>query len=85
MKEKSAMSDKIFDFNKTKDALGQLSTDLIELETIIKIKRCEIEQKNKNCSEMLNKKEKIIADLTQASKDALTKIENITDFIDEVL
>ena len=41
------MPDKNFDFNKTRDALSQLSTDLIELESIIKIKRSQIETNNK--------------------------------------
>ena len=41
------MTDKNFDFNKTRDALSQLSTDLIELEAIMKVKHSKIEEKNK--------------------------------------
>ena len=85
MKEKSTMTDKNFDFNQTRDALSQLSTDLIELESIIKIKRTQIEEKNKDTSDILAEKEQIIADLTKASQDTIAKIENITNFIDEVL
>ena len=79
------MTDKNFDFNQTRDALSQLSTDLIELESIIKIKRTQIEEKNKDTSDILAEKEQIIADLTKASQDTIAKIENITNFIDEVL
>ena len=79
------MTDKNFDFNKTRDALSQLSTDLIELEAIMKVKHSKIEEKNKEISEILTKKEQTIADLTKVSQDALAKIENITNFIDEVL
>lgn len=79
------MPNKNFDFNKTRDALSQLSADLIELETAIKIKNNQIKEHNtKNLNE-LAEKNKIIAELTKASEDALTKIENITDFIDGVL
>ena len=45
MKEKSAMDDKIFDFDKTRNALSQMSTDLLELETTIRIKSSEIESR----------------------------------------
>ena len=79
------MNDKNFDFSKTRDALSQLSTDLIELETIIKIKRSQIEENNKKTSAILAQKEQAIAELTKVSQDTIAKIENITDFIDEVL
>lgn len=79
------MTDKNFDFNKTRDALSQLSTDLIELESIIKIKCKQVEEHNKDISGILEKKDQTIADLTKASKNALKKIETITSFIDEVL
>ena len=85
MKVKSTMTDKNFDFNKTKDALSQLSTDLIELETIIKVKKSEFEKHNNETLSIIEEKEKAIANLTAASREALTKIENITDFINEVL
>ena len=85
MKEKSAMTDKIFDFNNTREALSQLSTDLLQLESAIKMKRSEIEEKDNQISEKLKKQETAISDLTKASENALAKIENITNFIDEVL
>ena len=79
------MNNKNFDFNKTRDALSQLSTDLIELESIIKIKHSQLDENNKKTSDMLAQKEQTIADLTRVSQDAIVKIENITDFINEVL
>ena len=79
------MPDKNFDFNKTRDALSQLSTDLIELESIIKIKRSQIETNNKKTLDILAEKEQTITQLTKVSQDAIEKIENITDFIDGVL
>ena len=85
VKAKSTMPDKNFDFNKTRDALSQLSTDLIELESIIKIKRSQIETNNKKASDILAEKEQTIANLTKVSQEALAKIENITNFIEEVL
>lgn len=79
------MTDKNFDFNNTRDALSQLSTDLLQLESAIKLKRSQLAENNKKNSEQLEKQEKIIASLTKVSEDALVKIDNITDFIDGVL
>ena len=85
MKVKSTMDDKNFDFNKTRDALSQLSTVLIELESVIKIKHSQIKERNKENDDILAKKEQIITNLTRVSQDALIKIERISNFIDEVL
>lgn len=85
VKEKLVMTDKIFDFNNTREALSQLSTDLLQLESAIKIKCSEIAEKDTNNSEVLKKQEQIIANFTKVSEEALTKIDNITDFINEVL
>lgn len=85
MKEKSTMEDKIFDFAKTRDALGQLSADLIDLEATIKIKRTTLEAEKQNFSNQLQDKEQKIAKLGQAAQEALTKIENINHYIAEVL
>ena len=85
MEVKSAMNNKNFDFNKTRDALSQLSTDLIELESIIKIKNSQIKENNEKNSNLLAEKEQKIAELAKISQDAITKIDNITNFIDGVL
>ena len=85
MKEKSTMSNQNFDFNNTREALSQLSRDLIELESNIKIKLGEISNNTKNTSELIKQKDEVIANLTKASENALAKIETITGFIDKVL
>ena len=79
------MTDKNFDFNNTRDALSQLSTDLLQLESAIKIKSAELADRNSENLQLLKKQENAITDLTKASESALEKIENITNFIDEVL
>lgn len=85
MKEKSAMDDKIFDFDKTRNALSQMSTDLLELETTIKIKSSEIESRKMEAIDNIKEKEQKIAELTKATQDALEKIDSINNYISEVL
>lgn len=85
MKEKSTMSNEIFDFNNTREALSQLSTDMIELEATIKIKLNEIIDSSKNSNDLIKKKDEIINNFAKTSENALAKIENITNYIDKVL
>ncbi len=85
MKEKSAMDDKIFDFDKTRNALSQMSTDLLELETTIRIKSSEIESRKMEAIDNIKEKEQKIAELTKATQDALEKIDSINNYISEVL
>lgn len=85
MKEKSVMEDKIFDFAKTRDALSELSADLIELEAALKIKHNSLAaDKQKSASELQEKTQKL-AVLTKTAEEALTKIDAINQYIDEVL
>lgn len=79
------MSNEIFDFNDTREALSQLSTNMIELESAIKIKLNEITDNSKNSYDLIKKKDEIIDNLVKTSENALAKIENITNFIDKVL
>ena len=79
------MSDKNFDFNNTRDALGELSADLVELEASLKIKRNQLSDDKNKYFETIEQKESVIRNLTEISRNTLAKIENITDFIDEVL
>ena len=79
------MSDKNFDFNNTRDALGELSADLVELEASLKIKRNQLSDNKNKYFETIEQKESVIRNLTEISRNTLAKIENITDFIDEVL
>lgn len=85
MKEKSAMDDKIFDFDKTRNALSQMSTDLLELETTIRIKSSEIESRKMEAIDNIKEKEQKIAELTKATQNALEKIDSINNYISEVL
>ena len=85
MKEKSAMDDKIFYFDKNRNALIQMSTDLLEIETTIKIKSSEIESRKMEAIDNIKEKEQKIAELTKATQDALEKIDSINNYISEVL
>lgn len=85
MKEKSVMEDKIFDFAKTKDALGELSAGLIELDSILKIKQNQIAAEKQKYAEDAALKEQKITALSKAAEDAMTKIENINKYIEEML
>ena len=79
------MEDKIFDFIETRDALSQLSADLIEFEALIKIKQTNTNiEKQKNKDELRLKEEKIVK-LSSTVENALKKIENINQYIDGVL
>lgn len=79
------MEDKIFDFAKTRDALGELSADLIEMESALKVKQNRlIADKQKKLDE-INEKNQKIAELTKACEEALMQIENINNCIEEVL
>ena len=79
------MSNENFDFNNTREALSQLSMDVIELESSIKSKINELSGDKKTSSDLIRKKDEVIANLTKVSEDTLAKIENITNFIDKVL
>lgn len=85
VKEKSAMDDKIFDFAKTKDALSQLSADLIELDTAIKTKQTLLEKQKKDALQQISDKEIKIADLGESLQRALDKIDQINRYIEEAL
>ncbi len=79
------MDDKIFDFDKTRNALSQMSTDLLELETTIRIKSSEVESRKMDAIDNIKEKEQKIAELTKATQDALEKIDSINNYISEVL
>ncbi len=84
-KEKSTMEDKNFDFAATKDALGQLSADLIEIESALKIKQTALNKEKLALKNELELKEHKIAELTSAAQNALNKIETIGKYIEEAL
>ena len=79
------MEDKIFDFDKTRNALSQISTDLLELETIVSMKYAEIESCKAESVEKIKEKDQKIAETTKAIQNALQKIDSINNYIGEVL
>lgn len=85
MKVKSTMEDKIFDFAKTKDALSELSTTLIELEEQLKIKQNEIVKNKKEVCSLIEDKEQKLQNMANVAKDALKKIDDINQYIAEIL
>ena len=85
VKEKSAMENHFFEFAKTKDALGQLSADIIELENILVCKKNEIEKNNESTQNTIDDQAKIIASLRNTTQKALDEVENINNYISGVL
>ena len=79
------MNDKIFEFAKTKDALGELSAGLVELENLLKIKQSALAADRQKFDNEIKQKDQQIAKLTEATQKALVKIENIGKYIEEVL
>ena len=82
---RSAMESKNFNFSKTRDALSQLSADIIELESLVAAKKSSLKSEKQNLLDELAAKEQKIAGLRTAAEDALTKIENINHYIEEAL
>lgn len=85
VKEKSVMEDKIFDFAKTKDALGELSADLLAFESALKAKQNLLDADKKQNAALLQQKEQKIATLAKTVEETLVKIENINKCIEEAL
>ena len=85
MKEKSVTDAKIFDFAQTRDALGELSTDLIALETAVKLKQAALIKDKEALSARLQAKEAALASLSNTVQNALEDIDTINARIEEVL
>ena len=79
------MDSKNFSFAETKDALSQLSADLVELESLVKAKQNTLKNERQNWQQELQLKEQKIAGLKTATEEALAKIENINHYIEEAL
>ena len=84
-KEKSVMEDKIFEFAATKDALGQLSSDLVDLEALIKIKQESLQDAEQKISFTLQEKDRKIESLLNVTKNAIADIDNINQSIEGLL
>lgn len=85
MKEKSAMENKIFDFANTRDALSQLSANLIELSSALKAKQAQLDADKTKSEQLKQAQELKIADLTNSLQGAISKIEQINQYIEEAL
>ena len=85
MKEKSVTDAKIFDFAQTKDALGELSADLIALETAVKLKQATLSKEKESLAEALRSKETALTTLKETVQNALSDIDVINAHIEEVL
>lgn len=85
MKEKSVTDTHFFDFAQTKDALGELSKDIIALETAIKLKQADLDKEKESFKEMLRSKESALESLKTSVQNALEDIDSINSRIEEVL
>lgn len=85
MKEKSVTDAQIFDFAQTKDALGELSADLITLETAVKLKQTILSKEKDSLAENLRAKEAALATLKETVQNALADIDVINTHIEEAL
>ena len=79
------MEDKIFDFAATKDALGQLSSDLIDLEASVKVKQKSLQDARQEMSSALQEKEQKIESLLDITKNAIANIDKINKSIEGML
>ena len=79
------MEDKNFDFAATKDALGQLSSDLVDLEASVKIKQKSLQNAREEMSTSLQEKEQKIESLLDVTKNAIADIDKINQFIEGML
>ena len=85
MKEKSVTDAQIFDFTQTKDALGELSADLITLEAAVKLKQTTLSKEKDSLAENLRAKEAALATLKETVQNALADIDVINTHIEEAL
>ena len=79
------MEDKIFDFAATKDILGQLSSDLINLEASIKMKQKSLQDAKESVSLALQEKEQKIESLLDVTRNAIANIDGINQSIEGML
>ncbi len=79
------MDDKIFDFAKTKDALSQLSADLIELSSAVKIKQTKLTANQQQAEKTIQNLELKIAELDKSLQSAIAEIDLINNYIEEAL
>jgi hypothetical protein len=74
-----------FDFTETREALSQLSSDVIELENTLRLKKQKLETENHKILDELKDREAKIKNLNLTINNAITKIDGINKYIEEVL
>ena len=84
-KEKSAMEGNFFDFTATREALSQLSSDVIELENTLKLNQQKLEAEKDKINAELKDRETKIENLNRTINDTVAKIDGINKYIEEVL
>ncbi len=79
------MEDNFFDFAATREALSQLSSDVVEFENALKLKQQKFESEKLGFINDLKDKEAQIGKLNLAVSDAVAKIDDISKYIEGVL
>ena len=79
------MEDKNFNFAQTRDALSQLSADILELSSCVKKKQAQIYDDKQAFEKNIQTKDYQLACMDDALQNALSKIEQINQYIEESL
>lgn len=79
------MTDKIFEFAKTNEALGKLSETIIRLDAALKNKKQQTAGDRQELQAQLQNKEKQLDGLRAASANVLENIDSIIGCLDNVL
>jgi len=79
------MEENFFDFAQTKEALSQLSADLVMLGSEIKSKAAAIERERQDYQTSLSDNAAKISALQNTIRDTIAKIDSVNDYIDGVL
>lgn len=79
------MTDNIFEFAKTNQALGNLSETIIRLDAALKSKKQQISSSRQEQKALLEKRESQLENLRTASADVIENIDAIINSLDNVL
>lgn len=79
------MTDNIFEFAKTNQALGNLSETVIRLDAALKSKKQQISSSRQEQKALLEKRESQLENLRTASADVIENIDALINSLDNVL
>lgn len=79
------MTDNIFEFAKTNQALGNLSETIIRLDAALKSKQQQISGSRQEQKSLLEKREAQLENLRATSADVLENIDSLINSLDNVL